>query len=695
MTKEVSIALVGGGPGAVSTLAQLAEAVSEMSGVSIKAHVFEKTERIGPGLPYAFKDDSYILNLPKGVMEPVSGHEGRFSKWLEDNAPDCPKDTDFPPRHYFGDYLEYVYGRVKEQIKSADHPLKLVDHLRHEVVNVVSSKDGQYKIFSVDSTSDEATKPVEVNYVIFATGHLPSSNFTKLIGRPGYWHNPWDGKMSEELLADPSQPVTILGSRLTAIDVLLSLMNQGYEGPINFASRGGMLPSVLGKEIPPVPLKHLTLESFEKLTLGGVRPLLLDDVIELFRLEISDAEGHDIGLDHLVRSASDMSPRVRLNKEIEEASLGRRPWQQVLFASYPIIANIWYKLNDDDKLRFISEYRSLFMTYLAAFPLDNAHKVLEAMDSGQLRVLDGLESVNDASRDGFKLGFTGNRVLAVPHLVNATGPGTNSCDDPLYNKLLTNGFASKNAFGGLDVNPVHLTLNTPKGHHDNVFVIGENTQGACLSTTDMIRVALQAGRVVAGITDSLNAKLQVTNDQGWANFWEQSARHAEDTVTEIKYKLDPDLASPDRPKYKVVGDTVSATNMFLIAAPKRHLHHLPTGRVVGIADSLNAKLQVSSNQAWTNRGVQSASLIEAVTVRKAQNLHRFPARLRTFGSRKLPAKPSLSHCTAPVFPRVPHTNRLFAASRSFKGLGVRGGRCTGAAVAAATALCSCTFGSGY
>ena len=69
---------------------------------------------IGPGLPYSIADDCYILNLPKEVMEPVEGQNGRFSNWLK-SFPSCPQDTPFPPRHYFGKYLEYLANDIAQK----------------------------------------------------------------------------------------------------------------------------------------------------------------------------------------------------------------------------------------------------------------------------------------------------------------------------------------------------------------------------------------------------------------------------------------------------------------------------------------------------------------------------------------------------------------------------------------------------
>ncbi|WP_267256874.1 hypothetical protein [Coxiella endosymbiont of Ornithodoros maritimus] len=59
-------------------------------------------------------------------------------------------------------------------------------------------------------------------------------------------------------------------------------------------SRSGLLPAVLGKEVTPYPLKHLTLDNFDRLTKSEMENLPLDALMDLFWKEISEAEGKNI-----------------------------------------------------------------------------------------------------------------------------------------------------------------------------------------------------------------------------------------------------------------------------------------------------------------------------------------------------------------------------------------------------------------
>jgi uncharacterized NAD(P)/FAD-binding protein YdhS len=57
---------------------------------------------------------------------------------------------------------------------------------------------------------------------------------------PGYIANPW----SDQALADlnPAAPVLLIGTGLTMVDMVISLLDQGHTGPIHAISRRGLLP---------------------------------------------------------------------------------------------------------------------------------------------------------------------------------------------------------------------------------------------------------------------------------------------------------------------------------------------------------------------------------------------------------------------------------------------------------------------
>jgi uncharacterized NAD(P)/FAD-binding protein YdhS len=478
----MKIAIVGGGPASVSLCMQLLEKLTpHVAKEEVEISVFEKNTAIGPGLPYSLEENCYLLNLPKEVMEPVQGQNGRFSDWLKSYS-DCPQDTHFPPRHYFGKYLEYLANDVAQ--RSVGGKIKIKYHTACEVLDLIKQND-QFEVLT--------TKGNYIgDYIVLCTGHMPSVAYRHLIGNEGYVHHPWKEGIFERI--PPDEDIAIIGTRLSAIDIALKLSSLERQGKVSMVSRSGLLPAVLGKSIPPYPLKYLTLENFDYITKSGLIPLSLNELMKLFLKEISDAEGLEFNLNLIDKSYKDILPLSWLNKEISQAEVGNRAWQRVLFSFYPIIPNIWSMMNLRDQRTFLKEYYGLFLTYLAAFPLENAYKMRTLLQSNELEILGGLDNIE--CRDStYHLKLAGNRTLIVKHLINATGPGYDPAEIPMYRNLLHRGVVRKHHLGGFDVDPKTLQLfNGKKGLHRNMYAVGELTHGACLATTDMTRVAVQADR---------------------------------------------------------------------------------------------------------------------------------------------------------------------------------------------------------
>jgi uncharacterized NAD(P)/FAD-binding protein YdhS len=84
-----------------------------------------------------------------------------------------------------------------------------------------------------------------------------------LVGAAGYVRDPYP--LRQSLAEVPEQArVAIVGSGLTAVDVVMALRARGHQGPITLVSRHGLLPAV---RRPPArhDLRHLTVPRLEAL----------------------------------------------------------------------------------------------------------------------------------------------------------------------------------------------------------------------------------------------------------------------------------------------------------------------------------------------------------------------------------------------------------------------------------------------
>lgn len=487
--RKHKIAIIGGGPSGLSALMQLIKSLNEKNLASdTEILVFEKNSAIGSGLPYSQEEDCFILNLPQEIMSPLQEEKEGFSNWLKKSGLFSPKSK-FPPRYFFGNYLKELATQICNDQESTGVVLKY--YVRCEVIDIQNAKHDAYNIVTNQGTYSS-------EYIILCTGHMPCSTYRHLIGVQGYYHNPWE--LSEYKKIKPNDSVGIIGTRLSAIDCALKLFSSGHKGEVYMLSRTGLLPTVLAKDVPHFQLRYLTLQNFAYITQSGLLPLPLEKLTELFWKEISAAEKKNVDYTSIPKSTEDISPLDWLNQEICSAELGKKTWQQVLFAIYPIIPTIWNHLTFSDKKFFLDHYYGIFLTYLAAFPLENAYKIRERIISGQLKIYGGLQKIESCDwRHSLTLA---NRVITTHHLFNGTGPGHDPLLMPLYQKMYDSKLIYPDELGGIHVNSQTLQVDGSK----NMYAIGELTKGACLATTDYGQVTNQCRRVITGITRSIISK---------------------------------------------------------------------------------------------------------------------------------------------------------------------------------------------
>ena len=495
---KVVITLVGGGPTAVSLCAQLLlELKDNPIPYDVEINVFEKSGSIGAGLPYSQQEDCYIVNLPKDVMGYKLGDTGQFSQWLQ-KISTAPQETNYPPRYYFGQYLEEMAAQLPLQGRC--HGITLKYHTHHEVIDIEKLDDDLLNVKTLQTTCIS-------HYIVLCTGHLPVETYREFIGTPGYYHDFWQGSRGS---IDKHDDVIIMGTRLTAIDYALKLHSEGHKGKIKMVSPSGMLPTVLGKTIPSYSLQYLTPHHFNVITKCGLKPLELTTLLELFWKEMEVATGQTINFDTLKKSYRDITPIDWLNQEIEQSEKGAKIWQQVLFAIYPISSDIWSMLTPKDQIAFLRKYNGTYMTYLAAFPLENAYRIRHLMQSGQLEVHGGLLNVSKHP-DGFAV-QTQDHSFFSKYLLNATGYGYDIRYVPLYHSMMQNKLIYPHLCGGIYVNPKTLRITKPDGHPvKNMMALGELTRGVCLATTDMGRVSMQANRVAYTIRCDMSQRKRVSS----------------------------------------------------------------------------------------------------------------------------------------------------------------------------------------
>jgi zinc D-Ala-D-Ala dipeptidase len=470
----VTIAIIGCGASGVVALQYLVEYYEQLKlNQPVRIYVFEKSKTLGLGVAYATQNDEHILNMRNGTIDIFLDKPGHFTDWLRANAAKLhlsEKDTDFDsflPRRIVGLYLK---ESLENSLQRAEQVGITVEFIHEEVDNFYETQEGQQLHFK-DTYLD-------VDYTIFALGNLPSTNYPELYDAPGYFNTPWN--LSDEVRYSP-KPIGILGASLTAVDALISLAPT-TSGQLYFMSPTGRLPKVLHIKKPFTPL-FVTEENIRSMTNNFTRKLRLSEVIGLFRRELETAVAGPIDWSQIWQIDDD--PLRALQVDIARAEKGENHWHTVLADTSPLLPLIWGNLREEDKKRFYREFYPLWRVYRVSMPLQNAKKVLRLLESGRLKVIRNLQSVNYDSDDKmftatYKQDDHTEGSLRVPYLVDATGTGFNVAKSrsKLIQNMITGGFLTPHPMGGVNVNFKTLRLIKQDGKElPRAFFFGMLTKG--------------------------------------------------------------------------------------------------------------------------------------------------------------------------------------------------------------------------
>ena len=443
--------------------------------------VVEKSGTVGPGLAYATPHPGHLINMPAATMG--LGDAGDFDRWRTGEQE--PEDR-YPARSVYGRYL---ISRGAGVLASLALRVRLVTD---EVVAITDADHGSRLRLASGCVH-------AVDQTVLALGALPPTNFPDLDGTPGYFGSPWP---PHKLLAiDRNDGVVVLGSSLTAVDAVRTLVAQGHRGPITFLSRHGLLPRVQG--MPSAYRVGVEMRGKLLRLLDGCE-LRWDQVLDVLADEIT-GEGEPVPW----HQARPLGARAYLQREIEAARTGRTRWQAILASTSDVVELLWNAMPIEERLRFDRDLRSLWMSIRHAMPLPNALYLEALLGTGQLRVVSGGDvTVTYDDRNGRFEVCAGRHRASSRWVVNCTGAGHDlaAASSPLLRQLLDTGRIVSHPCGGVAVTfdtfrPIECG-GTPSGR---LFAVGPLTRGVHFYTHAVDRNSAHAGRVAILAFDAVSA----------------------------------------------------------------------------------------------------------------------------------------------------------------------------------------------
>lgn len=403
----------------------------------------ERSPPFGMGLAYRTRSNSHVLNVPAARMSAFEDRPDHFLNWLASNLEDVQavvaRDKlaqSFVPRHQYGRYLQDLLdhhrGRSAAEL-----------HLRHAAVESIEREAGGFRLSLSDN--DEG---LECTDVVLALGHFaPDADRP-----PHYFGNPWHPAALRDLPGEAA--VLVIGSGLTMIDMVSTLLDRGHEGPVLAVSRHGLLPRphqfTQAGELPPLP-------EFD----GRVRGLL------------HGLRGHCRRLDN-------------------------GQWRAYVDLLRPHVQDVWQALPLAERARFLRHVRPWWDVHRHRVAPEVYERIVQAMEHGQLQVMAGrVENISDDA-GGVAVtvrprGLDERQVIRASRVLNCAGPrGYASVSDPLVSDLLARGLARTDPLGlGIDVNPSCEVLAEDGDVSDGLYAVGPVTRGVFWEITAVPEIRRQ------------------------------------------------------------------------------------------------------------------------------------------------------------------------------------------------------------
>jgi uncharacterized NAD(P)/FAD-binding protein YdhS len=211
--------IIGGGASGVLLAYQLLQ----NSGFGFRVTLIERRAEIGRGPAYHTSNPEHVLNVRAANMSALPDDPGHFWRWLSNRAegPLCPDPYCFVPRRTYGDYL----ASLTAPLTSSENTLPRLTVVHGQCVDLSEGTAGV-----TVTLADGCTHVGDV--AVLATGN--DSPIAKLPCDADPWAPPSSG-------VDKDTTVLILGTGLTMIDYVLSLLRDGHRGQIVAMSRRGLL----------------------------------------------------------------------------------------------------------------------------------------------------------------------------------------------------------------------------------------------------------------------------------------------------------------------------------------------------------------------------------------------------------------------------------------------------------------------
>lgn len=478
MAPENTVLIIGGGFSGSLTAVQLIKQTE----IPVNIILVNNGYPLPKGVAYSTESDVHLLNVRSARMSALPQEPMHFRRWLE-NQPDSaqyvqPGETlaeAFMPRRLYGQYLSEIVADCRKNL-----PEGVTFEIRNNEI-VAIEQEGNY--YQAETATGEI---IAANKIILAPGNfepavLPGIS-PEVLNSNLYFNNPWKVEAMADIKA--TETVFLIGTGLTMIDTVQSLLEQNYTGKIIAISTNGRLPVTHNRSTPYPDISN------------------------------------------------ELQPPYNLNKvyaavkkHIKLAMRSGSSCEALIDAMRPQTQQIWQGLSLEDKRRFLRHLSSLWSIFRHRIAPQVAAKIQALQQTGQLEIRAARFIKAELSSNQVAIQIQPRKsketvTILAGRMINCTGPQTNysRIPQPLVKNLLRKNLLATDELGlGLAALPDGRLTNSEGKIIPDFFAIGPALRSVLWECTAVPEISEETQKLAAIILKEMkaeiNTKVRAANHQ--------------------------------------------------------------------------------------------------------------------------------------------------------------------------------------
>jgi uncharacterized NAD(P)/FAD-binding protein YdhS len=418
------VIIIGGGASGVLLAYQLLQQPTR----NLRVTLIEQRPEIGRGIAYHTGNPDHLLNVRAANMSALPDQPDHFWRWLTSQdleAQLCPDPYCFVPRRIYGDYI----ASLLEQRTSDPADVERLSIVRGTCVDIHENQSG------VSAVLDDG-QSLAGDAVVLATGHDMRAS------RAGY-ADPWAPPSAAPIATDAA--VLLLGTGLTMVDYVLSLLRDGHRGPIIAMSRRGLLAKAHRR--------------------ADAQRIVAADV------------PFGAGITGLLRW---------LRGRIERNAADGGDWRSVIDGLRPYTQRLWHELPQASKRRFLEHARAWWDVHRHRMAPEVEARITQAIHAGQLtpmaaKVVSVVSDGEEALINHRRRGDTRILNMRVGAVVDCTGivKDPRATPNPAVRRLFERGLARVDPLCiGIETAPDCAIIGRDGTISRRLFAVGPLTRAA-------------------------------------------------------------------------------------------------------------------------------------------------------------------------------------------------------------------------